>query len=170
MSLSSISSILEKEEFAPGDVLFNEGEQSFHFFILEEGSVEILKNAEDGSQITLAVVSEGSIGEFAMIDRQPRSATARAVSHVKAVRVSEAAYEQLLAELPEWAVAVMKSLVERLRHTNEIVRGIREVSEINRAKVESVEYDNEGGTVLDENPFLSDFDPDNDTDAIKTHK
>jgi CRP-like cAMP-binding protein len=74
----------------------------------------------------LAKVGPGSsIGEFAMLDRKPRSASARALSPVTAARVSPEAYDQLLNELPDWAVSVMRALVERLRFTNDIVRTLQ---------------------------------------------
>jgi CRP/FNR family cyclic AMP-dependent transcriptional regulator len=131
-------------QFPPGHVLFRENEQSFHFYIIQEGQVEIFKNNTDGSKVPLAVVTHGaSIGEFAMIDRLPRSATAIALTNVEAVEVSEDAYRQLLADLPDWAVSVMKALVERLRHTNEIIRRAHSVDKSVKREIESVEYDSE---------------------------
>jgi CRP/FNR family transcriptional regulator, cyclic AMP receptor protein len=148
--------------FAPGDILFNENEKSFHFFIIQEGSVEVYKEGANKTQIPLAVVGEGtSIGEFAMIDRLPRSATAKAMTEVKAVKVSDVAYNQLLEELPEWAVAVMRALVERLRQTNDIIRRSGIVDKKLRSEIDSIEYDPEA-TISDRNPLLGSDGPDDE--------
>jgi CRP/FNR family cyclic AMP-dependent transcriptional regulator len=147
--------------FSAGHILFRENDQSFHFYIIQEGEVEIFKTSDDGSKVPLAVVTQGaSIGEFAMIDRLPRSATAVALTEVSAVEVSEAAYRQLLEDLPDWAVSVMKALVERIRHTNEIIRRAHTVDKNIKREIASVEYDSEKSGVrkdpLDdtENPDL----------------
>lgn len=116
---------IETVEFRAGEVLFEENEVSFHFFIIQEGEVEVYKTSPTGD-VTLARVGPGnSIGEFAMLDRQPRSASAKALSNVTCAKVSPDAYERLLDELPDWAVSVMRALVERLRFTNNIVREIQ---------------------------------------------
>lgn len=157
---SSMGHDIEEVIFQPGDVLFEENEQSFHFFIIQEGEVEVFKTGGDGQPIPLAIVGEGSsIGEFAMIDRLPRSATARAKTQVRAAKVSDGAYQQLLHELPDWAVAVMKALVERIRATNEIVRRASSMDEKTRHVIDSFEFDPDASTIVDENPLLN---PDND--------
>jgi CRP/FNR family transcriptional regulator, cyclic AMP receptor protein len=117
------STQIEQVIFEPGTLLFQENEKSFHFFIIQEGEVEVFKRGAEGKPIVLATMGPGnSLGEFAMLDQQPRSASARALTTVTAAKVSAEAYEQLIEELPDWAVSVMRALVERLRATNEIVR------------------------------------------------
>lgn len=116
---------IQQVSFKAGEILFHEDELSFHFFIIQEGEVEIFKQSEAG-ELQLARVGPGtSLGEFAMLDRKPRSASARALTDIVAARVSEDAYNHLLSELPDWAVAVMRALVERVRHTNDIVRALQ---------------------------------------------
>jgi CRP-like cAMP-binding protein len=142
--------------FAPGDFLFHENESTYHFFVIIEGDVEIFKTDADGTVYPLAMVSSGSsVGEFAMIDRQPRSASARAKTSVRATRISEAAYEHLLEELPEWAMSVMRALVERLRMTNEIVRRHKITNPEIVHAVDALEFDSDS-TIIDDSPFLSD--------------
>ena len=120
---------IQQVTFKAGETLFSENEMSFHFFILQEGEVEIFKNGAGGRKVVLAKVGPGnSIGEFAMLDRQPRSASAQALTDVLAAKVSPEAYSRLLTELPEWAVLVMRALVERLRFTNDIVREMKSKS------------------------------------------
>ncbi len=117
---------IEQITFRKGDILFEENEVSFHFFIIEDGEVEVFKKTSEGKELILAKVGPGSsLGEFAMLDRQSRSASARALTDLTAAKVSPEAYARLLTELPEWAVSVMRALVERLRVTNNIVRELQ---------------------------------------------
>lgn len=147
--------------FKPGDILFRENDNSFQFYILQDGIVEIYKTSPDGQKIILAEAGEGtSIGEFAMIDRRPRSATAQAKTEVTAIEVSEDGYQKLLSELPEWAVAVMRGLVERLRNANEIIRRSQEgLDQKTKQEIASAEYDPDSSTVT-KTPYDFDDTPD----------
>ena len=114
---------LQIMKFKKGEYLFREGDKSFHFFILQEGEVEVFKLDAGGREISLAQVSAGhAIGEFAIVDRSPRSASVRALTDVSSVMVSEQAYQKLLQELPSWAIAMIEGLVDRLRQTNQLVQ------------------------------------------------
>ncbi len=155
------NSDIEEVEFQPGDLIFKENEKSFHFYIIQEGNVEIFKTTPSGKLVSLAIVTEGaSVGEYAMIDKQPRSAAARAMTKVRAVRVSESAYELLIKELPDWAVSVMRALVDRLRHTNEVLRRVSLTDSKVREEIDSAKVELDGTTVRDESPFLSISDDD----------
>lgn len=142
-------------EFSAGDYLFHEGEAGFHFFIIQSGDVEVFKTKPEGGKIPLAVVSAGtSLGEFAMLDKQPRSATARAITDVTAAKISEKAYDELLKELPDWAIIVMTALVQRLRFTNELVQKKGVVDENLLNQIEAKQLDS--STITDTAPFLVD--------------
>ena len=113
---------LKRKTFEPGEYLFKEKEISYFFFFLDEGEVEIVKEGDKGKNISLAVIGPGSpVGEFAMIDKRPRSASAVAKTPVVASYVSEVDYRAILADLPHWAVSMMNSLVFRLRDVNEVL-------------------------------------------------
>jgi CRP/FNR family cyclic AMP-dependent transcriptional regulator len=157
---------IETVEFAPGDYLFHEGEAGYHFFIIQSGEVEVFKNKPSAGKIPLAVVGAGtSLGEFAMLDKQPRSATARALTDVTAAKISEDAYAQLITDLPDWAVSVMTALVQRLRFTNEIVQKKGIVDEQLLSQIEKQQLD-ASSTIADSNPFLRPPSDDDDDDQV----
>jgi CRP/FNR family cyclic AMP-dependent transcriptional regulator len=138
--MSETSGDIGTVSFQPGDMLFVENESSFHFYIIQEGEVKVYKNGPDGKPLHLAKLGPGnSLGEFAMLDRLPRSASARALTPVVAARISAEAYQQLLNDLPDWAMAVMKALVERLRHTNEVLRKAKAGQDLSK-EAESAEF------------------------------
>jgi CRP/FNR family transcriptional regulator, cyclic AMP receptor protein len=115
---------LERVSFKDGDVLFREGDQDFFFFIIESGQVEIFLNEEvSGKEIYLAVLGPGQpVGEFALVVKKARSASARAKGAVSAVKIYEDAYNKLLKDLPDWAFSLIQSLIERIRTTDEMLR------------------------------------------------
>lgn len=110
-------SAITKESYQAGDFIFFEGDIETHFYIIESGVVQIFTKNRDGKRIDICKIEEGeSFGEFALLDRQPRSASAQALTPVTLVKVSPEGYEQLLADLPVWATSMMKSFMVRLKN------------------------------------------------------
>ncbi len=110
---------ISSERFPAGEFIFLEGDKDFHFYVIEEGRVEIFTNAV-GKYIRIAELGKGeSFGEFALLLRAPRSASARAMTDVQLIKVSERGYEQMLNELPGWASCMLTSFVTRLKNMND---------------------------------------------------
>jgi len=81
--IATMSKLVELE---PGDVLFREGDAANGFYLLESGSVEVLKHeSTKGVDHRIATLESGdSIGEMAVIDDTPRAATIRAIAPSRA--------------------------------------------------------------------------------------
>ena len=92
-----------------------------------------------------------------MIDRQPRSASARALTDVVAVKVSEQAYAALLAELPTWVQAMLEGLVTRLRKANEIIERHESIDEQTKTDFHATEFDQENTKTIDVELDFSDL-------------
>ena len=108
----------ESKSFAAGQSVFKAGDAGDSMYIVNEGEVEILDGAT-----SLEVVGPGSIfGELALIDDEPRSATAVAKTDCKLVAVDRRRFEFMVTETPFFALAVMKVVADRLRRTNARVR------------------------------------------------
>jgi CRP/FNR family transcriptional regulator, cyclic AMP receptor protein len=64
----------------PGAQLLREGEHARSMFVVRDGELQIMKRGRGGAEFKLAVLKTGDcVGEMALIDIQPRSATARAL-------------------------------------------------------------------------------------------
>jgi CRP/FNR family cyclic AMP-dependent transcriptional regulator len=112
-----------RETYAPNDYIFFEGDIESHFYIIEAGEVQIFTKNKAGKRIDLLTVDEGeSFGEFALLDKKPRSASAQAKTEVTLIKVSAEGYEQLVKELPVWASCMMKSFVTRLKKMTESMK------------------------------------------------
>jgi signal transduction histidine kinase len=120
--LTRICSESTDVRLAPGEVLFREGEPGDHAFVVAAGQVEVLK-ATGSRDALLAVRSEGDvIGEMALLEQAPRSATVRARSEAELVSIPRAALDELLTTSPAAARAVFELLTRRVRETHDQVR------------------------------------------------
>lgn len=114
-----MSQDVSRESFEAGQFIFLEGDRDLHFYIVEEGRVEIF-SSPGGKHLKISELGPGeSFGEFALLDRSPRSASARALTPVSLVKVSEQGFEELLAQIPGWASGMLKSFAARLKSMNE---------------------------------------------------
>ena len=114
-----------KVAYKAGDFIFLEGDHEAHFYIIEKGHVQIFTKKPNGERVNITEIAEGeSFGEFALLDKgAPRSASAKALTDVVLVRVSEDGYEKLLDEIPVWAASMLRSFTARLKKMNEKVKG-----------------------------------------------
>ena len=103
-------------EFHPGNIIFSEGDSGTAAFIVQQGYVEVLKGG-----MHIAVLGTGEIfGEMSGITGEPRSATVRAKTHVRVMRLdARTNYEflNLVSQRPELAKKVIEQLAQRLRKT-----------------------------------------------------
>lgn len=106
--------------FKPGDAIVREGEPGDGLFVILEGAARIVVSSPTGDEATVAHLGPGEcIGEFAVLDGLPRSATAIATAPSSAVSVSRDDFRAWLAERPTAAFALLEELSLRLRRANQ---------------------------------------------------
>lgn len=94
-----------------GQTIFREGDHGDQMYVLQEGEVDIQIHGR-----YVQTVKPGTIlGEMALIDRSPRSATAVARTDCRVVPLDERQFQYLIQETPFFALHVMRVIVERLR-------------------------------------------------------
>jgi len=104
-----------KRQVKKGDVIFQDGKSGQSMFIILEGQVEISKILGDQKTI-LAKLGVGSIfGEMAILDNQPRSATATAATNGVVLKISREMFRTRMEEVPKWLQSFFAIIVERLR-------------------------------------------------------
>jgi CRP/FNR family cyclic AMP-dependent transcriptional regulator len=109
-------------ELQSGDLLFREGDPGDVMFSVLEGNVELSR----GGAVVEDVGPGGILGEMALIDAAPRSATAAARTAARVVPVDQRQFKYLVQEHPTFALKVMTVMAERLRRANlEITDGNR---------------------------------------------
>jgi CRP/FNR family transcriptional regulator, cyclic AMP receptor protein len=103
-----------RRSFKAGELIFHEGDPASEMYVIESGEVEIQSN--DRPLDTLG--SKTIFGEMALVDGAPRSATAKALTDVVLVPVSEKQFLFLVSQTPYFALNVMRVLAGRLRGAN----------------------------------------------------
>jgi CRP/FNR family transcriptional regulator, cyclic AMP receptor protein len=103
-------------QLAPGDFLFREGERGEKMYVLLEGEMEILLG-----DFVLETARPGTlIGEMALIDDSPRTASAVAKTSCRLAAIDRRRFHFLVQQTPHFATHVMKTLADRLRHMNAV--------------------------------------------------
>jgi CRP/FNR family transcriptional regulator, cyclic AMP receptor protein len=104
----------ETRRVRAGGVIFREGEQADELFVIKSGYVRI----QIGNRMKTDLTADDIFGEMALIDSEPRSATAVALTDVELVPISEKQFLFLVSQTPYFALRVMRTLAQRLRVTN----------------------------------------------------
>jgi CRP/FNR family transcriptional regulator, cyclic AMP receptor protein len=104
--------------FPEGTLIFAEGSPGREMYIVRTGSV-ILKS---GTRVLEEVAAGGTVGEMALIDPAPRSATAVAGPNCTVTAVTEHTFQDLVKRVPGLALEVMRLITRRLRKANEMQR------------------------------------------------
>lgn len=105
--------------YRAGQALVRQGQPGDAAYVLVEGKAEVSVETESGDYV-IATLGPGDVmGEISILCDSPRTATVTASTDVSALRVRKDSFLQLLRQFPEIAAEVMRSLAERLTHTNE---------------------------------------------------
>lgn len=99
---------------APGTVLFAAGDPGRHMYLVRTGSVDLMI----GDTLLETVGPGGILGELALVDPAPRSATATAGPGCSLVRVDQDAFDGLVRRVPGLALEVMRVMARRIRRSN----------------------------------------------------
>jgi len=121
MASPSLQSLFRHSEdlvdFAAGTTVFSEGDVGDAMYVVKDGEVDIVVHGK----VVETVGSGGIVGEMALIDPGPRSASVIARSPCTLVKISPARFQFLVQQTPFFAIEVMRMLVRRLRHMDAIV-------------------------------------------------
>lgn len=117
--------------FAPNQTIFKEGDPGDGVFFVKEGLVQIQAVVGHGDLKVLSRISPGELfGEMAVMDNQPRSASASAEEATTVYFIGREELEALLERTPRLATAFLHEISRRLRTFNR--QYVREVLESER--------------------------------------
>ena len=146
------------KNFQPDDYIFKEGETGGYAYLLEEGSVEIVKLTPKGLSVLVTLQKGTLFGEMAIIEGGLRSAGAKAVTSVSVKEIDSSDFLAYIQGKPQVALNLLKRMSFNLRETNKKLTDAMRVNEANRSAVEVADEGNKEKNTKDFTSVLMDPD------------
>jgi CRP-like cAMP-binding protein len=127
--LEGIITALQPRDLAAGEILFNHGDPGDELILVESGQIAIYVPVAGapGEGQPIRIFQPGELlGEMALIDRKPRSASARAECDSRIFTLNGSEFNRLLLNYPEMALSVMGGLSDRIRYTTDFLAEVRQ--------------------------------------------
>jgi signal transduction histidine kinase len=115
LSREMVTQLLVARDCQPGEIIFREGQVGEALYIIRSGLVTIVKGDFDTPTILANRGTGEIIGEMALLEGQPRSASVIALQPTRLLRLTPQSFQKLLVAEPELARKVLRSLSARLR-------------------------------------------------------
>ncbi len=117
--LNHLASKLAERLLKAGELFFNQGDTGSSMYIVAVGHVNIHLPGEASRRVSLKDISRGEyFGELALFDDKPRSASALATTDATLLELSREVLSAYLERRPRAAMAILRTMAERLRETN----------------------------------------------------
>lgn len=107
--LGRIAAIADEMHFPAGRTLIEEGKRGREFFVVVDGTVEVRRGGRK-----LPQQGGNFYGEAALLTGKPRNASVRTTSPVRALVITDRAFEQLLGDVPQIQRKILAALAARL--------------------------------------------------------
>jgi uncharacterized membrane protein len=117
--LDALARDLEERSFRAGEIVFDQGDTGTEMYIVADGHVNIHLPGEASRRVSLKDITRGEyFGELALFDDKPRSASALATTDARLLQLSREMLSSYLERRPRAAMAILRTMAERLRETN----------------------------------------------------
>ena len=98
-----------------GEIICNEGDEGKSMFVIQSGTVEVIKNRPEG-ELKLRTMTKGEIfGEIALFDHMPRSATVKAVGDAVVLSIDKKVFFAKASKDPTLAFNIVEGMSRRIR-------------------------------------------------------
>lgn len=148
----SVAQAVVKSRFKRGEAIVEQGKKSNSLAIILTGRARVITTNARGREVILATMQPGDyIGEMSLIDNEPHSATVRAEIQTDVLILGRLEFARCLPENSSMAYAVMKGLVQRLRHADRKIESLALMDvygRVARALLEFAVVDAEGNAVI----------------------
>ena len=121
----SVADAVVKKRFKRGECIVEQGQKSNMLAIVLTGRARVVTTDARGREVILAPMNPSDYaGEMSLIDNQPHSATVRAEVQTDVLILARVEFARCLSENTSMAYAVMKGLVQRLRHADRKIESL----------------------------------------------
>jgi CRP/FNR family transcriptional regulator, cyclic AMP receptor protein len=109
------------QTFERGETIFHQGSIGSSLYIIVRGQVRIYTTSEAGQELTVTLFHDGDFfGEMALLDGQPRAASAVAMCKISSLTLHRAAFLHTISACPPIAASVLEVMALRLRQSNTV--------------------------------------------------
>ncbi len=116
---SHIAEVAEEIDYKKGVTIFKENASADSFYLIISGKVDVVKEGAHGHDQILATKHEGEVfGEMSIIDDQPRSASTRAQTDVRLLKLSKKLFNSVLTKSPNISIEMSRNICKTVRETN----------------------------------------------------
>ena len=144
--LEEMAALTEVRIYPPEHILCREGEYEETFYIIAEGTALISKyiGDQEGDRVLRTVGKGDLVGEMALIQNAPRSATVRATSELIALEMDKDHFETMLGRSPHMALDIIRITLNRLRENDqmmisELQKSNKVLQQLDRNKTEFID-------------------------------
>lgn len=109
--LQILANMCHEHQYQPGDEIIREGDTSGRLYVIESGHAEVVVRGH----VVNRLGPGQHFGEYAVLDRAPRSATVVATTHVHAFSLASITLRPLLKEEAEITYRLLLNAVDHLR-------------------------------------------------------
>lgn len=133
--LKRIAETVREKGVPQGELVFAEHELGEEMYVVHSGKILIYHDAAGREHILDSVRAGGYFGEMALIDEQPRSASARAAEESVLLVLHKSDFRAAIHDYPEIAFEVLKEFVHRLREADLRIRHL--AGELQKGRIET---------------------------------
>jgi CRP-like cAMP-binding protein len=127
--LALLARSVGSQTFQRGETIFHEGNIGSTLYMIVAGQVRIYTTSEAGQELTVTLFRDGDFfGEMALLDGQPRAASAEAMCRTTTLTLQRAAFLHTIDVCPAIAASVLEVMTTRLRQSNAIADQLANMS------------------------------------------
>lgn len=108
------------KQYLKGEIIFQEGQPSEHFYILQKGEIEVSIKRHEKRFIINTLTPTDFFGEMGLLSNEPRSATCKATTYVEVIQVSNEDFQKLLKNSHPLAEKIINLLLQRLKRLTDL--------------------------------------------------
>jgi CRP-like cAMP-binding protein len=117
--VATLERVATRRRYPKDTVVFFENEEGDFFFMILEGRIKVTILGDDGREIILSVLGAGDFfGEMALLDNEPRSATAIAIEESELLSLHRTDFQNVIADNRAIMSTLIRILTARLRRAN----------------------------------------------------
>lgn len=113
-SLQAIATLAREIDAKAGEVVMREGEPGESFLVIVDGTLRV----EQAGRDIRSMMAGGFLGEIALLEHGPRTATATCVTDCRLLSLGHFEFDRLMATFPDVRTKVLAAIARRARSTS----------------------------------------------------